>query len=389
MRDNRLGIAVGLTLLILLCGFFTLWFVENFERHSKQIHSGMTTEARRNPLLAAEYYLSRLEIDVTSHAGRQFLAEPPQRPGLLLVRDLGPPLPQARVASLLAWVESGGHLLVTPGTLLEDGPVHPLLEQFGVAIVSRESTEDEDEDEDEDEEISTLFLPDESASTQIKFDNNKWFDVESEQAHWAAPDEDYPQLLIFPWGEGRVTFLSDSDFFSNDRIGEHDHALLLARLVGDSNPVWLLYSSQMPSLLSLLWRHAPYLLITLALLVLLMIWRLSQRSGPLILPTSRQRRDLLEHLQAAAEFAWRHDPSAGLFERGRLVVEKRWLASHPLLHHLDEEARCQWLAEKTGMTAHSIHQALYPHQGDTGHLIKTMTNLQRLLSALHPEKREH
>ncbi|MCU7945816.1 MAG: DUF4350 domain-containing protein, partial [Candidatus Thiodiazotropha sp. (ex Cardiolucina cf. quadrata)] len=182
MRDNRLGIAVGLTLLILLCGYFTLWFVENFEHHSKQIRSGMTTEARRNPLLAAEYYLSRLEIDVSSHSGRQFLTEPPQRPGLLLVRDLGPPLPQVRVASLLAWVESGGHLLVTPGTLLEDGPVHPLLEQFGVAIVSSESTEDEDE------EISTLFLADESASMQIKFDNNKWFDVESEQAHWAAPD---------------------------------------------------------------------------------------------------------------------------------------------------------------------------------------------------------
>lgn len=288
---------------------------------------------------------------------------------------------QARVASLLAWVESGGHLLVTPGTVLEDGHVHPLLEQFGVAIVGSKSTEDE--------EMSTLFLPDESASMQIKFDNNKWFDVESEQAHWAAPDEDYPQVLIFLWGEGRVIFLSDNDFFSNDRIGEHDHALLLACLVGDNNPVWLLYSSQMPSLLSLLWRYAPYLLITLALLVLLMIWRLSQRSGPLILPTSRQRRDLLEHLQAAAEFAWRHDLSAGLFERGRRVVEKRCLASHPLLHHLDEKARCQWLAEKTGMTAHSIHQALYPHQGDTGHLIKTMTNLQRLLSALHPEKREY
>ncbi|MCU7932135.1 MAG: DUF4350 domain-containing protein [Candidatus Thiodiazotropha sp. (ex Codakia rugifera)] len=382
MRDSRLGIAVGLMLLILLCGYFTLWFVENFEYHSEQIRSGMTTEARRNPLLAAEYYLTRLAIDVTSHSGRQFLAEPPERPGLILVRDLGPPLPQARVTSLLAWVESGGHLLVTPGTLLEDGPVHPLLEQFGVAIVSSESIEDEAE------EISTLFLPNEATSMQIKFDSNKWFDVESEQAHWAAPDEDYPQLLIFSWGEGRVIFLSDNDFFSNDQIGNHDHALLLARLVGDNDPVWLLYSSQMPSLLSLLWRHAPYLLLTLALSILLMIWRLSQRSGPLILPASRQRRDLLEHLQAAAEFTWRHDPSTELFEGGRRVVEKRWLASHPLLHHLDEEARCQWLAEKTGMTAHSIHQALYPQQGDTGHLIKTMTNLQRLLSALHPERRE-
>jgi hypothetical protein len=79
----------------------------------------------------------------------------------------------------------------------------------------------------------------------------------------------------------------------------------------------------------------------------------------------------------------------GLLEDARKEVEKRWLTSHPLLQQLDQEARCNWLAKQTGMSADSIHRALYSQQGDTGQSIRITINLQRLFTALHPDRNEY
>jgi hypothetical protein len=381
VRNNGVPIAAGLIVLILIGGVFTLWFMNNFEYVTEQVRGNMRAEARRNPLLAAERYLTRLGVTTQSQSGRQLLVEPPPQPGLLLVRDLGPPLPQSRVTSLMAWVERGGILVVTLGSAVEEGSVHPLLEQFSVTVESDEILDGE--------ELSSVFLPWNEDVLQIEFDANKWFSVDSEDAYFASPDDGFSHLLGFPWGEGSVIFLSDNDFLTNDRIGDKDHALLLAYLAKDADHAWLLYDSQMPSLISFLWGHAPYLLISFALFAIVAVRRLQYTTGPLLSPHLTKHRDLLEHLQASAEFAWRHNPSAGLLEAARKEVEKRWLASHPLLQQLDQKARCNWLAKQTGMTADSIHRALYSKQSDTGQLIKITTNLQRLFTALHPDRNEY
>lgn len=381
VRNNSVPIAAALIVLILIGGLLGSWFMNNFEYVSEQVRGNMGAEARRNPLLAAERYLSRLGLSASSHTGRQLLVEPPPRPGLLLVRDLGPPLPQSRVADLLGWVERGGSLVVIPGNAVEEGRGHPLLEQFAVVVESDEFFEAE--------ETGSITVPWSEVSLQIDFDSDKWFSVYSEDNHSASPDDGFSHLLRFPWGEGSVTFLSDSDFLTNDRIGEKDHALLLAYLVDDLDHAWLLYDSQMPSLISFIWRVAPYLLISIALFGIVAIRRFQYTTGPLLSPRMTKHRDLLEHLQATAEFTWRQNPSVGLLEATRKEVEKRWLVSHPLLQQMDQKARCNWLANHTGMTADSIHRALYSQQGDTGQLIKITTNLQRLFTALHPDRNEY
>jgi hypothetical protein len=381
VRNSGVPIAAGLIVLILIGGVFTVWFMNNYEYVSERVRGDMNAEARRNPLLAAERYLSRLGVTTQSQSGRQVLVDPPPQPGLLLVRDLGPPLPKARVTSLLAWVEHGGTLVVTPGNTGDEGSVHPLLEQFSVTLESDEFLEEEED--------SSIFLPWNEAVLQIEFDEDKWFRVDSENVYFASPDDEFPYLLHFPWGQGSVIFLSDNDFLTNDRIGDKDHALLLAYLAEDADYAWLLYDSQMPSLISFIWRHAPFLLISFALFGMVVVRRFQYTTGPLLSPHMTRHRDLLEHLQATAAFAWRHNPSVGLLEATRKEVEKRWLASHPLLQQLDPKERCDWLAKQTGMTADSIHRALYSQQGDTGQLIKITTNLQRLFTALHPDRNEY
>ncbi|MES9993021.1 MAG: DUF4350 domain-containing protein [Candidatus Thiodiazotropha sp.] len=379
MKSNRIALVALVAVLLLISALIGTWLANNFEYVSEQVRGNMGVEARRNPLLAAERFLSRLGLSVESQSGRQYLIQTPPGPGVLLVRDLGPPLAQSRLLSLLAWVERGGILVVTPGRKVEEGGEHPLLQQFAVTVESEEFLEEE--------EPLPLILPGGEDSLQVDFDTSRWFSVDNEGSYWAAPDEYYTHLLRFPWGEGSVTFLSDSTFLNNRRIGNKDHARLLAYLAADADRAWLLYNSQMPSLLAYLWRHAPYLIITLALFGLVTIWHLQQSSGPLISPLLSKQRNLLEHLQAGADFAWRHNPSQGLLEASQKEVERRWLASHPQMLQMDEKARSDWLQQQTGITADAIHMALYSRQTDIGHFVKTTTILQRLFSALHPERK--
>jgi hypothetical protein len=384
VRNNGVPIIAGLLLLMLILGISGYWFVNNYEYVTEQVRGNMGAEARRNPLLAAERYLSLLGLTTESQTGRRFLLKPPVQPGLLLVRDLGPPLPQTRLNSLLSWVERGGALVVTPGSAFEEGIGHPLLELFSVVVESGETLEGEEQ-----AAITPLWS---EVVLQIEFDAERGFKLDNEDneyPYFASPDNGFSHLISFPWGAGSVTFLSDNDFLTNERIGEKDHALLLAYLAGDADHAWLLYDAQMPSLISFIWRYAPYLLISFALFGIVVIRRLQYTTGPLLSPRTTEHRDLLEHLQAGAQFAWQHNPSMGLLAVTRKVVEKRWLASHPLLLQLDQEARCDWLAKQTGMTADSIHRALYSEQGDTGQLIKITTNLQRLFAALHPDRNEY
>jgi hypothetical protein len=402
MHTKSKRLVIGLLVLILIGGvvwLFTSWWFENFEEIPYTERTEMSPEARRNPLLAAEKLLSRLGHEVESKSGRKYLVDPPQEIGVLLVRDLGAPLPQKRVDNLLSWVEAGGHLIATPGKLQDNELERPLLLSFGVDFVYQselqeldwvkelveEAKKASDQVADEAQTTSMLLPGDEEAPVSIEIDSDSWFNVDYPYTYWQAPAEERPHLLIFPFGEGYVTFLSDNGFFDNLRLGDYDHAVLLAELTAGYDRVWLLYSAQMPGLIQLIWRWAPYLVVSLALLIILLIWQMTRRSGPLILSGQRQRRDLLEHLQASAQFNWRIDPKAGLLQQVRRQVEKRWLTSHPPLQRLDRAGRCQWLAEHTGMTAEAIDLALYRSLKETGQLVKTTANLQRLMVALRSQ----
>ncbi len=394
MGNTRLNqIAIALFCLLVIAGF-GWWFYTTYEPVTRTERSDMAPEARHNPLLAAQRLLERLGLQVESQSGRRFLAHPPEENGALLVRDLGAPLTQDQVDELLYWVEEGGHLIASPGRLQSDELNRPLLESFGVSLVRAGHIEGMEWLEDmvreatkKDEPATTdILLPGEGQQKlTVEFDERRWFSVDYDGDYWLEPEEDNPHLLQFAVGGGYVTFLSDSRFFDNEHIGDYDHAPLLAELTAGYDRVWLLYSSQMPSLAALLWRAAPYLVVSLGLLTLLLVWRMSRRTGPLILIGEQQRRNLLEHLQAAAEFNWRFGPAEGRLQLARKQVEKRWLASHPQLQRLEPAARCEWLAEHTGLSAESIELALYRFPVEGGQLVKTTANLQRLLTALHPQ----
>ena len=430
---NRVFGGLLLLLLLALISWGGVWFMQNFERQSEEIRSGFSSEARRNPLLAAERFLRRLGLQTESLAGREYLRSPPavqgrpsaagagstgaaavqgrdysvqssafppsmgvrrtsaagagstgaaDEPGVLLVKDLGPSLAPERERRLLAWVANGGHLIATPGRVpAEDEAGNHLLETLGVSFIELDP-----ESPPADAGPVEVMLPDTELSASVAFDPTRSFRLEQARVYWEVPAAEGYHLLRFYHGNGMITLLSDNRFFTNSRIDEHDHALFLASLMEGAGQAWLLYSSQMPTLPLLLWRNAPYLVISGCLWSVLLVWWLTYRSGPILIQANAQRRDLLEHLQAASEYLWKQEWAGSLQKRTREQVEKRWLRSHPHLQRMARPERCAWLAQRTGLSAESIREALYAEQTHERNLLETSANLQRLLLALHPEK---
>ena len=210
--------------------------------------------------------------------------------------------------------------------------------------------------------------------------------LEAEGAGWAVSHGDHFHLLQFQVGAGRLTVLSDNAFLHNDEIGEADHALFLADLTEGTRKVWLLYSSDMPSLLALLWRNAPFLVVSLVTVALLWLGYLTAFSGPRRRLGEPSRRSLLEHLDAAAAYAWRIDRARGLLAGFRDASSSGWERRHHQLGRLDREQRCRWIAEQSGLTVQEVETALYQEVESEQDFVRVSAAQQRVLLRLNRGK---
>jgi hypothetical protein len=210
--------------------------------------------------------------------------------------------------------------------------------------------------------------------------------LEAEDTGWVVSHDEHAHLQQFQVGVGRLTVLSDNDFVHNDKIGEQDHALFLADLTQGANKVWLLYSSEMPSLLALLWRNQPFLVISVLVATLLWLGYLSAYSGPRRSLAGGGRRSLLAHLEAAAAYAWRVDRGQGLLKGFRDAGSHGWERHHHLFGHLDRKERCRWIAEHSGLHEREVESALYGTVESEQDFVRVTAAQQRVLMRLNKGK---
>ncbi|MEJ1381908.1 MAG: DUF4350 domain-containing protein [Candidatus Sedimenticola sp. (ex Thyasira tokunagai)] len=391
---GKISIALAALLAVALAGGITWWFFNNFERATRESRSAVSPQARKNPLLAADYFLSRSGIESRSVSGRQRLLKMPKEPGLLLISHLGPSLPPERESELLNWIEDGGHLVITPEQERDEeseSSGNHLLDELGVELLIIDSDELEDavgsvavDEKNRDDptnekvKLTAIDYPGVALPVNIAFQPQRILLDSKEQAEWGGWDEQGYHLLQYAIGRGRVTVLSDNRFLTNNQIEKGDHALLLWLLARDHERAWLLYSSNMPSLLRLLWSSAPQLMVTALILLWLVVWHLGLTSGPRLADSTFLRRNLLEHLQAAASFSWRVDRAQKMFESSRRAVEQEWQRRHPILARLDRRERCEWIGEQTGLSARAVESALYGDYSVEQEFIRISSVLQKL-----------
>lgn len=402
MVRNKLLWTLLAVLLFLLAGWGMQWFFANFEQRTREVVEGMSPAAKRNPLLAAERFLSRINVLTESVSGRDRLLTPPAKPGMLLVYRLGVSLPAEREQALLAWVRQGGHLLITPQRAWDEEAKtsgNNLLDMLGVQLVLRDTGQDQSAEPDAaDAEPSAngsdrpapirFEIPGIDEPMMVAFSERRVLFDSLGHADWKVETDEGGHLLQYALGQGKITVISDLQLFSNPSIGKHDHALLLALLVGDQQHAWLLYSSAMPALPILVWRQAPGLVISLLTLAGLLVWSLTLRSGPVRSMGQPVRRNLMEHLAAVGGYLWRTDQAAGTFRRSQAALEQAWRRRHPLLGTMQQAARCQWIARRVGLPAPTVEKALYGEYQGEQEFIQVTAIQQRLAAELRIQKEQ-
>lgn len=382
---------IGL-ILIGVIGFAAIssvkWFFNNYEKQEVEKTTGYSSEARRNKFLAAEYYLREQGFEVESDSNRARLLEPHESNQTILINDYGPKLSPTHFKELIRWIESGGHLIFTANDFdyfskddedeysNYDFKNNQLLEEYG--IIPRYTDFDEDK---EDEDVSKYIL---SNSTEIKADfstSTVLLDT-NHLASLSLNDKYGPHLLQLDIGEGKLTVLSDNYFLSNESIGEHDHAYLLSVLSAgnrsDNKNFLLLYNNKSDSIFSLIWKYGKQACIAFLALLILSLWSMRNRFGPVLPNTTFVHRNITEHLRAISRFSWRQDHGVQLLSQSRLACENALLKRYPTLKQMSTQERLAHISKILDMNPEKVHSALYFEPKSTNEYITSSHHLQKI-----------
>ena len=386
MRSGgRTGIwlLTGVGVILIAAGL--VWFLQNFERRSQEVDTGYSAAARRNPFLAAERVLTRLDVPVESVSGRDLLRDLPPTDDTLVVSGLGA-LNLERRSALHQWVEQGGQLIVEAVELWDEtdptgGRGDAFLSRYGVRLRQVADTPNGAVPP-HDEAIATVYMEGYPHPVAVGFAARYYLEDTNGEATGGIAAGELLRLAQYRIGEGVLTVSSDNRYMTNSHIGDHDNALFLSLSLlappSGGGKVWLLYDSGIPWLGALLWRQAPFAAISFLCLIGLFLWNLGGRLGPLLPSATGDRRDLLAHLQASADFLWRHRQTARLTEVTRERVDHAWIRRHPAVRDMDHEARAAWIARRAGIEPGQVQQTLYPPTPVRHDLVAEATLLQRL-----------
>jgi hypothetical protein len=361
-RRNLVFGGLGLAFVgLLLAAFFA-----THERVSIEAPTPPTSEARANPLHALTLGLRAAGQTVELKGHIDIRRTPPPRRGTLVLL-----YPEAQVETdddswaLLDWVDQGGRLVLPMPT----GDAAPSLstmlrDAFGVEALRGAAA---------DIDCPRLRLADDlrDAVCGTPFEVMERID---DALVW--PKAAHARIARLPYGEGEVLLLSELNAFANFRVApigttanaEEDaerrqrrdaQTALMATLAGawlDGDDVWLL-SHRGGSLSALLWREGWPVLLGLGLALLAWLRWAGPRFGPMVPSPVPHRRALMEHIDAAGQFAFRNDHGASLHAALREAVLER-LAQRHALARLDEAALVHALADRSRLPREAIASAL-------------------------------
>lgn len=369
---------LGWLLTALLVGLAAIWFYRNFERTTENVYVGYQGEARRNPFLAAERLFARLGARATELRALPELTRLPEGGALLLAapREALGAWPNDALA---AWVARGGWLIVEAEA---PGRSDALLERFGArrtGRIPRASKGREDP-------AGSIALPGHERPLRVELPRFARLQFDEKKApprlSWSAANASGVQLAALEHGKGRVLLATSLDFLRNPAIGMHDHAALAWWLVGEGRiaEIRVLHQPHKLSLAGWLWRHAWLVLLAAAAALVLWLWRVVPRFGPLAPDPGPGRRRLLDHLRAAGRFHWHAGEAGRLLESAREACLARVTRAHPEIASLEPAARHARLASLFALPAAEFERAFGAPPSTEPH---EFTRRVALLQSLH------
>ena len=329
---------------------------ERFGKRTYRINSlGYRGPARYNRLLAAERFSASMGYRTQSHPG--FYKLPPTDHALVLP---GAALrPNSKLNRRLSqWVREGGHLIFLMRNAVRserrsglafDATEEPekkdpwvsFVAQFGIRTADRQTS------------LADTFHTRYGQKMIMRIGPGMRFSSAVESASCWVGDRESAGLLSVPAGQGRLTMVSDAEAWTNQKIGEADHARALWYVLGQDAHragVWFIYDSQSHFLLMLWMRFWPPI-VALGLLLVVWLWRSAGRFGPLQAAESTSNRRFVEHIRATGRFLWRRRCAATLIEAPRKRLLRRIRLRFPETDHLEPTKLDAMVAARCGLIA--------------------------------------
>ncbi|WP_289139721.1 DUF4350 domain-containing protein [uncultured Pseudomonas sp.] len=360
MNRPLIWLALILACLLTVGGFYAWHKAIPYE---EVVERGPSPEAQANPYLAAEHFLRQQGIAVEHANSLERLATLPTKGGSLLLLSERSNMTPRQVDQLLEWTQAGGHLLLVAeaiwdeetqdsGDLLLDRLQlrQAFSDDFDQPVPPRKGKKPD---------LTRLYVDNETAPAFFSFDTDFTLIDPRHLAQFSANSAKSSHLMQLDLGQGRVTVITDSELWKTPDIGLHDNAWLLWYLTQGSN-VTLLSNTDVENLFSLLLRYFPQALLALAALIVLGLWRAGVRQGPIQAPAPKARRQLLEHLNASADFLLRRSGQNSLLHALQRDILRTARRRHPGFEQLDTAGQWQALERLTRQPPSIISQALGP-----------------------------
>jgi len=345
---KRLAALFALTLCLFIpgCG----------EGEYEEVEIGYMGPARYNPFLAAERFLKEAGCEVKSNGSFDQL---PYASGTV-VAPLQAFMNYGDANRVLTWVQNGGHLVL----LLANG--EPWRSDWKIWKWEEKETDQEDRDEEEKALLDKLGLKlDDNGSHGDTFVQVGVRTYRAElHGKFTLVKKPYrrdvdggDQLTSFARGYGRVTLVADAHPFRNRYLAEQDHAALLHQLVSmDQRMIVSFVTGMKVSFWKMLWQHGWMVLVCLAVVLVLWLWKNLPRFGPILAAEDRSARDFTGHLALAGAFLWKYRQVPALLQP--LQQEVLALLARRSLNP-EDPATQEELATRCGLTADRVRQALF------------------------------
>ena len=370
MKNRPLLLGIAVLILALLAGI--AWSLrDSFEKVDVDVDTGYKGAARVNPLFAAEQLYTALGAGARTLPGA-LVTLPPTDHAILLVSERRS-INEEQMTALKDWVKRGGRLVVA----LDDAPsLDPILAWLGVH--AQGDREKEPGSEVLEMESRSGPAPIEAPKAPRLVDSRKGADFSV-----GPPAGKF--LLRFPHGEGRVIVLSDASFLTNGQIGKNGHARAAWAIVNGKTPpkgVWIVVHEDMPTLLGLLARHAPAALASSILFLAAWLWLSGTRFGPIAPNPPRDRRSLLEHIEATGDLLLRIGRAEDLAQAARAALLRRVELREPETAKLSSPDLVQRLAAVARTSPKRVDAALNGAITGPADLVTTVQTLETVRRSL-------
>jgi hypothetical protein len=388
MKSRTVKILLAVAILLLM-----IWIGSHLRFEETTIPLPLKGEAISNPFYAAIKLSEQLDAD----AAWERVFTVPATDSVILISNWNWDLSRTRRARLEKWVESGGRLVVDDSLI---GGSDAFEKWSGISTLDQDEEpvldesdpiESDSVDGDEPREVKKPVqrkkkkperrrMSDRERALVQQFINDDCTQLTEDVTQralqvcgldssrslasarkitWALRDRKEIHAVRVAIGSGSVTMINASPFrYRTFLEGDHPALFVSATQLHHGDSLLFLTEEEHASLLTLVWRFGAPVVLLLAVLVTLSLWRSSARFGPLTAPPDKARRSLAEQIRGSGQFTLRFGGGRALHTALVRAVREAAIRRVTAYDQLSTEERVATLAKLTGQPESELGPAL-------------------------------